>query len=396
MTVKVTNNAYGTLSAGINNSVTTVTLNSGEGARFPSLSAGEYFYATLIDTSNNLEVVKGTARSSDSLTVTRAQDNTTARAFSANDRCELRPTAKLFEDLQTEARDLNGTELILDADGDTSITADTDDRIDIKIAGSDVAGFDASGNFHLGNGTATNDGAIHINAGASAKNIVLEADRASDGQGLGNIQWHSAGTNVAQLSAERAASDSSADMVFYTYENSGSLTERARIDDKGDMFIGLSLDMGGKLNVHADGVAVGEGTSANEYRRMYWHASNNQLQFWNGTNECVINSSGAFTDASDKKLKKDIADITYGIDIVKALKPRKYKMKDTNEEQVGFIAQEVEPHIPEVVTTGTNPDGVEQKSLAYQHLTAVLTKALQEAVAKIETLETKVAALESK
>ena len=94
--------------------------------------------------------------------------------------------------------------------------------------------------------------------------------------------------------------------------------------------------------------------------------------------------------------QKDIADITYGIDIVKALKPRKYKMKDTNEEQVGFIAQEVEPHIPEVVTTGTNPDGVEQKSLAYQHLTAVLTKALQEAVAKIETLETKVAALESK
>ena len=33
--------------------------------------------------------------------------------------------------------DMNGTELILDADGDTSITADTDDQIDIKIAGSD-------------------------------------------------------------------------------------------------------------------------------------------------------------------------------------------------------------------------------------------------------------------
>ena len=33
--------------------------------------------------------------------------------------------------------DLNGNELILDADGDTSITADTDDQIDIKIANSD-------------------------------------------------------------------------------------------------------------------------------------------------------------------------------------------------------------------------------------------------------------------
>ena len=33
--------------------------------------------------------------------------------------------------------DMNGTELILDVDGDTSITADTDDRIDIKVSGTD-------------------------------------------------------------------------------------------------------------------------------------------------------------------------------------------------------------------------------------------------------------------
>ena len=33
--------------------------------------------------------------------------------------------------------DLNGTELILDADADTSITADTDDTIDIRLAGAD-------------------------------------------------------------------------------------------------------------------------------------------------------------------------------------------------------------------------------------------------------------------
>jgi len=35
--------------------------------------------------------------------------------------------------------DINGQELILDADADTSITADTDDQIDIKVAGSDLA-----------------------------------------------------------------------------------------------------------------------------------------------------------------------------------------------------------------------------------------------------------------
>ena len=34
--------------------------------------------------------------------------------------------------------DLNGSELILDADADTSITADTDDTIDFKIGGADI------------------------------------------------------------------------------------------------------------------------------------------------------------------------------------------------------------------------------------------------------------------
>jgi hypothetical protein len=41
-------------------------------------------------------------------------------------------------------RDLNGEELILDVDGDTSITADTDDQIDVKIAGADDFKFTAN------------------------------------------------------------------------------------------------------------------------------------------------------------------------------------------------------------------------------------------------------------
>ena len=70
MGVKVENNAFGVLSAGITTSDTTITLDSGEGARFPTLGSGDYFYATIVDTSNNLEIVKVTARSNDSMTVT--------------------------------------------------------------------------------------------------------------------------------------------------------------------------------------------------------------------------------------------------------------------------------------------------------------------------------------
>ena len=94
MGIKFANSAFATLASGINSSATSITLTTGQGARFPSLSAGDYFFATLIDTSNNLEIVKCTARSTDVLTVTRGQESTTARAFSTGDRIELRVTAQ--------------------------------------------------------------------------------------------------------------------------------------------------------------------------------------------------------------------------------------------------------------------------------------------------------------
>lgn len=98
MGIKLTNNANATLAAGINSSATSITLTSGQGARFPTLTASDYFYATLVDTSNNLEIVKCTARSTDVLTVVRAQETTTARAYSTGDRIEIRITAQTFID----------------------------------------------------------------------------------------------------------------------------------------------------------------------------------------------------------------------------------------------------------------------------------------------------------
>ena len=64
--------------------------------------------------------------------------------------------------------DYNGTELILDADGDTSITADTDDQIDIKIAGADDFKFSANAFNVLSGSTLTIDsGATITNSGTA-------------------------------------------------------------------------------------------------------------------------------------------------------------------------------------------------------------------------------------
>ena len=68
----------------------------------------------------------------------------------------------------TDSMDLNGTELVLDADADTSITADTDDQIDIKISGADDFRFTAN-NFNILSGsTITIDsGATIVNSGTA-------------------------------------------------------------------------------------------------------------------------------------------------------------------------------------------------------------------------------------
>ena len=95
MGVQFANNAYSTLASSIGTSNTSITTASGEGSRFPSASiaAGTYFFLTLVNTSNQYEIVKVTNRSGDTLTVVRGQDGTTAQVFNTGDRLELRPTA---------------------------------------------------------------------------------------------------------------------------------------------------------------------------------------------------------------------------------------------------------------------------------------------------------------
>ena len=92
------NNAYGYLAATIDNDDTTLTLSSGQGARFPNPTGTDYFLLTLIGLDNNgaenaWEIVKCTARSTDTLTVVRAQESTSAAGWNIGTRVELRVTA---------------------------------------------------------------------------------------------------------------------------------------------------------------------------------------------------------------------------------------------------------------------------------------------------------------
>lgn len=84
------NLAYSTLSAGITSGDTTASVQSGHGARFPS--AGNFY--CLLDDGTNQEIVLVTARSTDALTITRAQGGTSASAFASGASIKLVLTAE--------------------------------------------------------------------------------------------------------------------------------------------------------------------------------------------------------------------------------------------------------------------------------------------------------------
>lgn len=103
MAIKINNNGSSLLSSSLATGDTTLSVTSGEGLLFPVLSVGDYFYATLQDVINNIEIIKVTARTTDAMTIVRAQEGTTARAWNGGDLVEQRITAQTLADSTSDA-----------------------------------------------------------------------------------------------------------------------------------------------------------------------------------------------------------------------------------------------------------------------------------------------------
>ena len=141
--------------------------------------------------------------------------------------------------------------------------------------------------------------------------------------------------------------------------------------------------------------------------RMWMDDSSNLRQ---SSSDPTANNSGtafAYAGGSDYRLKENVVDYTNGITELKQLKPYKFNYIETDRIIVdkpnvlcsGFYAHEAGAVVPNsVIGTKDEVDsegGPIYQSLKYEKFVPLLTAALQEAVAKIETLEAKVAALEA-
>jgi len=105
-----------------------------------------------------------------------------------------------------------------------------------------------------------------------------------------------------------------------------------------------------------------------------------------GTNVATISVVGAYVQASDRREKHDITDLTYGLETVLKLKPSSYvyNIDETNATSLGFIAQDLLNVVPEVVSS--NGEGNAQRyAVNYSGLIPVLVKSIQDLNFKVET-----------
>lgn len=93
MKIKFSNNASTTLFSAVTVGDTQIVVSPGGGSLFPELTDGNFFMITVVDAQGNLEIMGVTSRNVDTFTVSRAQENTPARAFPEGSVVELRLTA---------------------------------------------------------------------------------------------------------------------------------------------------------------------------------------------------------------------------------------------------------------------------------------------------------------
>jgi hypothetical protein len=368
------------------------------------------FAAAGTGTSVGLNVGAGKTLSvAGTLTVTGAASTINATAIGATT-----PAAGAFTTLSAtgvttvQAGSAASPAITTTGDTNTGIFFPAADTIAFAEGGAEAMRIDSLGN--VGIGTASPDVKLHVQNGTIRAKQTATADATlihATNSGGNNISfWKQGSTATAYgvIAAENGAVfGSSGDLCIVNdastkniiFANNGAANERMRIDSSGNVVVGATAAINGaKLTVQSTnsaGIATGYGTTAGQWRRMYVETTNNNLYFYNGSNEGYLNTAGAWINASDERLKNSIVDIKYGLSAVMNTQPRSYKMNDLDGDYVGFVAQELQQIIPEVVSG--NPE--RQLGVDYGSLVAVAFKAIQEQQALIQSLTARITALET-
>ena len=286
--------------------------------------------------------------------------------------------------------DLQGQELILDADADTSITADTDDQIDLKIGNTDVANLtNSSSDFVITSAVQDKDILFKGDDGGGAI-TALQLDMSDAGKAVfnagatfGDVVDADSGVTIDNITIDGTEIDLS----------SGDLT----LDVAGDIILDAA---GNDVIFSSGGTAIGHITNSSSDLVIESKVSDKDMIFkgndgGSGVTALTLDMSGAgaatfnndVTAFSDKRLKTDIKNIDDALSKVMKMQGVYYKRNDIQDakEQVGVLAQDMEEILPQVVITAD--DDIKTKSVDYGKLTSVLIESIKQLKTEIDELK---------
>jgi|11_taG_2_1085331.scaffolds.fasta_scaffold04047_3 hypothetical protein len=234
----------------------------------------------------------------------------------------------------------------------------------------------------------TSGGNLGINHSTPQFGITLGQD-AGD---IGKIGWEDAGNSKR---ASITCSTSSDALQFHT---GTSDTERMRIDSSGRVLIGTTS----ASNSSVPGVKIIGGSAATvdvvtnrsdnlNVNHIYnTNATRNGYRYYVSLDGGIRNFSGSNVNLSDEREKKNIVDMDSTWSELKQWTLRQFHFNDQDNSEdkcYGVIAQQIETVSPQVLSTFDTNSTTTRKGVKEQKMMWMAIKALQEAMAKIETLE---------
>ncbi len=251
----------------------------------------------------------------------------------------------------------------------------------------------SSGNVTIGGSGNTTDQGYRLTVQGSSNASYSQYFDSTTGTTYG-----SDGTIIGLINGEAYLHNREAKAVIFGTSNN----ERARITSDGVFCVGGTVfGASGALTIkpnYDDGAAQIITERANTTNvSIVWEMKNNGGQVGRIEHD---HTSAALVSGSDYRLKENDVAISDGITRVKQLRPIRFNWKAEPSKTVdGFFAHEVQSIVPEAVSGEKDAvdedDKIIMQGMVTERLVPLLTAALKEAITKIETLETKVAALEA-
>lgn len=151
----------------------------------------------------------------------------------------------------------------------------------------------------------------------------------------------------------------------------------------------------------ARGIRLDDHSIAGRFFRIFFETGNGTVVFYHqgGTGQ-FMRQDGAWQQNSDASLKENVVELSGVLDKVLGLRPVSFDWKVNKLSNIGFIAQDVEPLFPELVSETQSPEGGKLKGLPYSTFGVLAIAALKELKAsydaRLTELEARLAALESR